>query len=101
VAGTFGLERPAQSGNVPLNQVHRIPGGRLTPYGIDHLLPTNRSTSLQHQHGQDHPLLNRPEIYDSLAPPDPERAQDAESQRGSVRIIHGPLPAAKRNFTLS
>ena len=32
-------------------------------------------------------LLRRNRV---AAPPDPERAQDAESQRGSVRIIHGP-----------
>ena len=86
---------------MPLDQVHGIPGRRLTPYGIDHLLPTDRPTRLQRQHGQDHPLLDRPEIYDSFVPPDPKRAQDAESQRGNVRIIHVPLPAAQRDFALS
>ena len=38
VARPIGLEHPAQPGNVPLHQIHGIPGRRLTPHGIDHLL---------------------------------------------------------------
>ena len=73
MAGPIGLEYPAQPGNVPLYQVHCIPGRGLAPHGVDHLLSADRPTRLQRQHRQDHPLLNRPEIYDSLVPPHPKR----------------------------
>jgi hypothetical protein len=100
VAETFGLECPAQPGNVPLHQVHGIPGRHLTPDGIDHLLSADRPTRLQRQHGQDHPLLDRSEIYNGFGSPDPKRSQDAESQSGGVQIIHVP-PPGHWDFTLS
>jgi hypothetical protein len=62
-----------------LDQVHCVPGLCLAPHGVDHLLAADWSTCLQRKHRQDYPLLNRPESHDDPVPPDPERAQDAES----------------------
>jgi hypothetical protein len=50
MAWPLRLEYTAQPGNVPLYQVQRIPGRHL-PYGVDHLLPTDRPTRLQRQNG--------------------------------------------------
>jgi len=62
VAGTLRLEHAVQPGDVPLHQVHSIPRRGLAPHGIDHLLPADRPACLQRQHGEHHPLLNRPKI---------------------------------------
>jgi hypothetical protein len=94
--GTY-LEHTPQAGNVPLHQIHGIPGRLLTPHGVDHVLSAHRPTRLQCQHRQDHPLLERSKIYNGLAPPDSKWTQQAESQRGNDRIIHISLPAARRD----
>jgi hypothetical protein len=94
-AGPMRLKYPAQSGNMSLNQVHRIPRRCLTPHGIDHLLSTDRPTRLERQHRQDHPLLNRSKIYDGLMTPDPKRTQHAKTQREGPRVIHIPSAAQR------
>ena len=101
MAEPIWLKHTAQPGNVPLHQVHGIPGRRLTPHRIDHLLPAHRPTRLQRQHRQNHSLLKWPEIYSGLAPPNPKRAKQAESRRHD-RIIHIPSRCArdsKQNLT--
>ena len=88
--GFPGPEHPAQPRDVPLDQVHRTRGRRVTPDRADQPLPRNRVTGLQEQHGENHPLLYRPEIYLAVAPPGPKRAQNPESWCRLCRFAHAP-----------
>ena len=96
MARPIRLEYLTQPGHVTLYQVHGIPGRRLTPHGIDQLLPADRPARLQAQHGQDDPLLDRPEIYAAFAPPGAERAQYAEPQRRIAWVSHAASPTHRR-----
>jgi hypothetical protein len=76
-----------------LDKIHRVRRRGLTPHSVDQLLPGDWMTSLQQQHCQDHPLLNRPQIDSVLALPDPKRAQHPKSQRRAYGVGHAPPTA--------
>ena len=91
------LERVAQPGDMPVQEMPGIPGLVLASDRVDDLLPTDRAILLQEQDSQNHPLLHRPEIYGRLTAPGPERAEDLESHGWAAWIAHSALPPREQS----